>query len=82
MMKKIAFVLTLLSLLLLVGCKESKGIIVGPKNLNYDNETYVLSWDKVEGALKYEVVINDTDTLKTSETFISLESLEHGIYRI
>lgn len=82
MMKKIAFVLTLLSLLLLVGCKESKGIIVGPKNLNYNNETYVLSWDKVEGALKYEVVINDTDTLKTSETFISLESLEHGIYRI
>lgn len=80
-MKKITLIISLLGVLLLVGCQNQNQIIAGPKNVYYDNDTYILSWDSVEGAIEYELVINDEKQRLTTTTF-DLKDYDHGVYLI
>ena len=80
-MKKITLLISLLGVLLLVGCHSQNQIIAGPKNVYYDNDTFILSWDSVEGAIEYELVINDEKHRLTTTSF-DLKDYDHGVYRI
>ena len=80
-MKKITLLISLLGVLLLAGCQQKNQIIAGPKNVYYDNDTFILSWDSVEGAIEYELVINDEKHRLTTTSF-DLKDYDHGVYRI
>jgi len=80
-MKKITLLISLVGVLLLVGCQNQNQIIVGPKNIYYDNDTFILSWDSVEGAIEYELVIND-EKFRVTTTSFDVKDYDHGVYRV
>ncbi len=87
-MKKIHFiVITLLiscSMLVLAACQTTR--LDTPSRLTLDDTTLVLSWDKVENALYYQVVIDgegeNDPTFESTKASVDLSKLDEGSYSI
>ncbi|MFA5719935.1 MAG: hypothetical protein WC939_02600 [Acholeplasmataceae bacterium] len=80
-MKKLIFSLLILSIFLLSACGKKQEILFGPKNLTYDSETMMLTWDKDEQALGYKLSIND-EVIDVEDNQYSLSDYEIKEYFI
>lgn len=78
-MKKTMISLMVLLLLIVTGCGDSKAIVV--KELEYNNETYEVSWLEVKGATEYLISINGEE-IKVTDTTFSLKNYDQGIYKV
>ncbi len=72
------------SLLILVACRSAK--LDTPSRLTLDDTTLVLSWDPVENARYYKIVIDGEgkkdSTLESTKASVDLSKLDEGKYSI
>ncbi len=86
-MKRFHLIITLLiscALLLLAACQTER--LDSPSKLTLDEDTLVLSWNTVENARYYKVVIDGEDdndsTVESTKASVDLSKLEAGSYTI
>lgn len=70
--KSFLFILMALSVLFVCSCQQTVTKLDKPTNLSYD-ENYVLTWDAVENATEYTVLIG-TKTVTVNETSVDISS--------
>ena len=62
----IAVCLTVAAILTLSSCEEN---LAAPTGFRFDEDTQTLSWEKVDGALGYSVVVGEKEKSTKSNSF-------------
>ncbi len=78
MMKRgLITVIIILSIFTISSCK--KGEIIGPTTINYDNETFTLSWEKISNARNYLLLLNEEEISLSTNSY-DVSELEQKLY--
>ncbi len=78
-MKKVFSIgLVLIGLLFISSCEKRQ--LTGPTKLDYDNESFLLRWNKSEKAQKYLLILNDEEIIVNANQF-SLRDYPQDVYK-